>query len=84
MQQAQVDRQHRAACACSTEIADRPVSVDRLKAGRSLTVFVSVELDKQNDALLRNFEKRMSAEPDVMAGYCSKFETRIPLAEPGD
>ncbi|WP_213956275.1 Lrp/AsnC family transcriptional regulator [Variovorax sp. dw_954] len=100
--------------------------VDRLKVGRPLTVFVSVELDKQNDALLRNFEKRMSAEPDVMACYevsgefdfllvvnaasmeryhaftrevfssnnnvrnfkstfamnCSKFETRIPLAEP--
>ena len=43
--------------------------VDRLKVGRPLTVFVSVELDKQNDALLRNFEKRMAAEPDVMACY---------------
>ena len=43
--------------------------VDRLKVGWPLTVFVSVELDKQNDALLRNFEKRMSAEANVMACY---------------
>ncbi len=43
--------------------------VDRLKVGRPLTVFVSVELDKQNDALLRNFEKRMEKAQDVMACY---------------
>ena len=43
--------------------------VDRLRVGRPLTVFVSVELDKQNDALLRNFEKKMTAEEDVMACY---------------
>jgi Lrp/AsnC family leucine-responsive transcriptional regulator len=43
--------------------------VDRLLVGRPLTVFVSVELDKQNDALLRNFEKKMAAEADVMACY---------------
>jgi Lrp/AsnC family leucine-responsive transcriptional regulator len=43
--------------------------VDRLRVGRPLTVFVSVELDKQNDALLRNFEKKMAAEEDVMACY---------------
>src|SRR5258706_14141633 len=43
--------------------------VDRLRVGRPLTVFVSVELDKQNDALLRNFEKKMAAEGDVMACY---------------
>jgi len=102
--------------------------VDRLRVGRPLTVFVSVELDQQNDALLRNFEKKMAAEGDVMACYevsgefdfllivnsasmeryhaltrevfssnnnvrnfkstfamnCSKFETKIPLAEPAD
>ena len=45
------------------------VIVDRLRVGRPLTVFVSVELDKQNDALLRQFEQRMLAEPDVMACY---------------
>ncbi|HET6330876.1 MAG TPA: Lrp/AsnC family transcriptional regulator [Holophagaceae bacterium] len=43
--------------------------VDRLKTGRPLTVFVSVELEKQNDALLRGFEKKMAAENDVMACY---------------
>lgn len=43
--------------------------VDRLQVGRPLTVFVSVELDKQNDALLRNFEKKMAAEADVTACY---------------
>jgi Lrp/AsnC family leucine-responsive transcriptional regulator len=102
--------------------------VDRQRVGRPLTVFVSVELDKQNDALLRNFEKKMAAQDDVMACYevsgefdfllivnsasmeryhaftrevfssnnnvrnfkstfamnCSKFETRIALAEPGE
>ncbi|MCA6215576.1 Lrp/AsnC family transcriptional regulator [Ideonella sp. B7] len=35
--------------------------------GRPLTVFVSVELDKQNDALLRAFEQKMAAQPAVMA-----------------
>lgn len=43
--------------------------VDRLRVGRPLTVFVSVELERQNDALLRAFEQRMAAEPDVMACY---------------
>lgn len=43
--------------------------VDRQRVGRPLTVFVSVELEKQNDALLRQFEQRMAREPDVMACY---------------
>lgn len=43
--------------------------VDRRRVGRPLTVFVSVELEKQNDTLLRNFEKKMLAQPDVMACY---------------
>ncbi|CAN7727373.1 MULTISPECIES: Lrp/AsnC family transcriptional regulator [unclassified Caballeronia] len=43
--------------------------VDRMRVGRPLTVFVSVELDKQNDSLLRAFERRMMAEGDVMACY---------------
>lgn len=43
--------------------------VDRTLVGRSLTVFVSVELDKQNAALLHQFEQRMAAEDDVMACY---------------
>jgi Lrp/AsnC family leucine-responsive transcriptional regulator len=89
---------------------------------------VSVEMDKQNDALLRTFERRMNEEGDVMACYevsgefdfllivnsasmgnfhaftrrvftsmnnvrnfksnfamnCSKFETKIPLDDPGE
>ncbi|WP_242481142.1 Lrp/AsnC family transcriptional regulator [Rubrivivax gelatinosus] len=43
--------------------------VDRQQVGRPLTVFVSVELDRQNDALLRQFEQRIAAEPAVMACY---------------
>jgi Lrp/AsnC family leucine-responsive transcriptional regulator len=43
--------------------------VDRRLVGRPLTVFVSVELDKQNAALLKQFEQRMAAEEDVMACY---------------
>lgn len=102
--------------------------VDRILVGRPLTVFVSVEMDKQNDALLRTFERRMTEEGDVMACYevsgdfdfllivnsasmgsyhaftrrvftsmnnvrnfksnfamnCSKFETKIPLDNPGE
>ncbi|WP_269631892.1 Lrp/AsnC family transcriptional regulator [Pelomonas sp. BJYL3] len=43
--------------------------VDRRLVGRPLTVFVSVELDKQNAALLTQFEQRMAAEDAVMACY---------------
>ena len=43
--------------------------VDRQLVGRPLTVFVSVELDRQNAALLAQFEQRMAAEESVMACY---------------
>ncbi|MCW7538629.1 Lrp/AsnC family transcriptional regulator [Aquabacterium sp. A7-Y] len=43
--------------------------VDRVRVGRPLTVFVSVELEKQNAALLRSFEKKMTVEDEVMACY---------------
>lgn len=43
--------------------------VDRMMVGRPLTVFVSVELDQQNAALLSQFEQRMAAEDAVMACY---------------
>lgn len=43
--------------------------VDRHLVGRPLTVFVSVELDRQNAALLRAFEQRMAEQPEVMACY---------------
>ena len=43
--------------------------VDRHLVGRPLTAFVSVELDRQNAALLRAFEQRMAEQPEVMACY---------------
>ena len=43
--------------------------VNRALLGLPLTVFVSVQLTQQNDTLLRSFEQRMAAEPDVMACY---------------
>ena len=72
------DRVHSSPATCQRRIAQLRESgvllkevaiVDRLRVGRPLTVFVSVELDKQNDALLRNFEKKMAAQGDVMACY---------------
>lgn len=43
--------------------------VDRVRVGRPLTAFVSVELDQQNTALLKMFESLMRGEDDVMACY---------------
>ncbi len=43
--------------------------VDRALAGRPLTVFVSVELEKQNTDVLKQFEHRMRSEPEVMSCY---------------
>ena len=72
------DRVHSSPATCQRRIAQLRESgvllkevaiVDRLRVGRPLTVFVSVELDKQNDALLRNFKTKMAAEGDVMACY---------------
>jgi Lrp/AsnC family leucine-responsive transcriptional regulator len=72
------ERVHSSPATCQRRIAQLKASgvllrevaiVDRLKVGRALTVFVLVELDKQNGALLRSFEKRMAAEDDVMACY---------------
>ena len=72
------DRVHSSPATCQRRIAQLRETgvllkvvaiVDRLRVGRPLTVFVSVELDKQNDALLRNFERKMAAIGDVMACY---------------
>lgn len=41
--------------------------VDRKRVGRPLTVFVQVELEAQNEALLQRFEQRVAIEPDVMS-----------------
>jgi Lrp/AsnC family leucine-responsive transcriptional regulator len=43
--------------------------VDRVLAGRPLTVFVSVELERQNTDILKQFEQRMRSEPEVMSCY---------------
>lgn len=43
--------------------------VDRMRVGRPLTIFVSVELAQQNSALLKKFELLVRQEPDVMACY---------------
>lgn len=72
------DRVHSSPATCQRRIAQMKASgvlvkqvalVDRQRVGRPLTVFVSVELEKQNAALLRHFEAKMAAEPDVMACY---------------
>ncbi|CAM4018416.1 Lrp/AsnC family transcriptional regulator [Paracidovorax anthurii] len=72
------ERVHSSPATCQRRIAQLKESgvllrevavVDRAKVGRALTVFVSVELDRQNDALLRAFEQRMQAEGEVMACY---------------
>lgn len=43
--------------------------VDRVRVGRPLTIFVSVELAHQNSSLLKMFELLVREEPDVMACY---------------
>ena len=43
--------------------------VDRVRVGRPLTAFVTVQLEQQNTALLKMFESLMREEPDVMACY---------------
>ena len=43
--------------------------VDRFLVGRPLTLFVSIELEKPNAALLNAFAQKMSAQEDTMACY---------------
>ena len=43
--------------------------VDRVRVGRPLTAFVTVQLQLQNTALLKMFESLMREEADVMACY---------------
>jgi Lrp/AsnC family leucine-responsive transcriptional regulator len=43
--------------------------VDRVRVGRPLTAFVTVQLEQQNTALLKMFESLMREESDVMACY---------------
>ncbi len=62
--------QRRIAALRASGVLQRQVAiVDRRRVGQPLTAFVSVELDRQNDALLRQFEQRMAAEDAVQACY---------------
>lgn len=58
--------------------------LDRSRIGRPLTVFVSVELDQQNTALLKMFESMMRAEVDVMASYevAGEFDFMLVVSAP--
>jgi Lrp/AsnC family leucine-responsive transcriptional regulator len=69
---------HASAATCQRRIAQLRASgvlvkdvalVDRVRVGRPLTAFVTVQLEQQNTALLKMFEALMRAEPDVMACY---------------
>ena len=71
-------RIHSSAATCQRRIALLRASgvlikevalVDRVRVGRPLTVFVSVELDQQNSSVLKMFELLVRDEPDVMACY---------------
>ncbi|WP_055325868.1 Lrp/AsnC family transcriptional regulator [Ralstonia solanacearum] len=72
------ERVHMSVATCQRRIAQmraegillRQVAlVDRVRVGRPLTVFVWVELDRQHGAALRDFERKMGAEPEVLECY---------------
>lgn len=69
---------HASAATCQRRIAQLRASgvlvkevalVDRVRVGRPLTAFVTVQLEQQNTSLLKMFESLMREEPDVMACY---------------
>ncbi|CAN7247299.1 Lrp/AsnC family transcriptional regulator [Duganella sp. Dugasp56] len=69
---------HASAATCQRRIAQLRASgvlvkdvalVDRVRVGRPLTAFVTVQLEQQNTALLKMFESLMREESDVMACY---------------
>jgi len=43
--------------------------VDPAKVGRAITAFVGVELDRQREDVLANFERKVLAEPEVQQCY---------------
>jgi Lrp/AsnC family leucine-responsive transcriptional regulator len=72
------EKVHASAATCQRRIAQMRASgillkdvslVDRVKVGRPLTAFVTVQLAQQNTALLKMFEALMREEPDVSACY---------------
>lgn len=69
---------HASAATCQRRIAQLRANgvlvkevalVDRVRVGRPLTAFVTVQLEQQNTSLLKMFEALMRDEPDVMACY---------------
>ncbi|RFP10226.1 MULTISPECIES: Lrp/AsnC family transcriptional regulator [unclassified Duganella] len=69
---------HASAATCQRRIAQLRASgvlvkevalVDRVRVGRPLTAFVTVQLEQQNTSLLKMFESLMREESDVMACY---------------
>lgn len=69
---------HSSAATCQRRIAQLRASgvlvkdvalVDRVRVGRPLTAFVTVQLEQQNTALLKMFESLMREEASVMACY---------------
>jgi Lrp/AsnC family leucine-responsive transcriptional regulator len=69
---------HASSATCQRRIAQLRASgilikdvalVDRVRVGRPLTAFVTVQLEQQNTALLKMFESLMREESDVMACY---------------
>jgi Lrp/AsnC family leucine-responsive transcriptional regulator len=69
---------HASAATCQRRIAQMRASgilvkdvalVDRVRVGRPLTAFVTVQLEQQNTSLLKMFEALVREQPDVMACY---------------
>jgi Lrp/AsnC family leucine-responsive transcriptional regulator len=49
--------------------------VDPLKVGQGIIAFVGVELDRQREDVLANFERKIAAEPEVQQCYFVSGET---------
>ena len=58
-----------AALRASGILRKQVVLLDRAKVGMALTIFVSIELEKQNSALLGAFERLMEGEAEVLECY---------------
>ena len=84
---------HASAATCQRRIAQlraagiliKDVSlVDRVRVGRPLTAFVTVQLEQQNTSLLKMFEALMREEPDVSACYevAGEFDFMLVVTAP--
>jgi len=84
---------HASAATCQRRIARLRASgillkdvslVDRVRVGRPLTAFVTVQLEQQNTSLLKMFEALMREEPDVSACYevAGEFDFMLVVTAP--